>query len=128
MTTALKVVLVLVFGAAGIGKLTDRRGTREEVVAFGIPEPLAGFVAALLPFLELAAAVAIALPATAKWGAIGGLTLLVAYTAAIAVNLLLGRNPDCECFGPLLVTPIGWRPLVRNLILAGAAVLLITRL
>jgi uncharacterized membrane protein YphA (DoxX/SURF4 family) len=128
MTALLKALLVLVFGAAGVGKLTDRKGTREEVAAFGVPAALAPPVAFTLPLLELAVALAIAVPATAPWGVAGGLALLLAYTAAIAVNLLLGRNPACECFGPLLVTPIGWKPLVRNLLLAAAALLLLVRL
>jgi hypothetical protein len=128
MTVLLKSVLVLVFAAAGVGKLTDREGSREEVVAFGVPAALGPPVAAVLPLFEIAVAVAIAVPATARWGASAALALLLLYTAAIGINLLLGRKPECKCFGPLISMPVGWKPLVRNLVLSAAAVLLLLRL
>jgi uncharacterized membrane protein YphA (DoxX/SURF4 family) len=128
VTGLLKALLVLVFAGAGIGKLTDKEGSRDEIAAFGVPAALAAPVARTLPLIEIALAIAIAVPATSRWGAAGGLVLLVAYTAAIAVNMLLGRKPECRCFGAIYALPIGWRALVRNILFSTAAALLLWRL
>jgi uncharacterized membrane protein YphA (DoxX/SURF4 family) len=128
VTGLLKALLVLVFAGAGVGKLTDREGSVEEMRAFGVPGSLAPAVARVLPFAELAVAVAVVVPATSRWGALAGLALLLAYTAAIALNMLLGRKPDCKCFGAIYAMPIGWRALVRNLLFSSAALALFVRL
>ena len=128
MTGLLKALLVLVFAGAGVGKLTDREGSRDEVAAFGVPVALAAPVARTLPFVEMAVAVAIAVPATSRWGAVAGLGLLLLYTAAVALNMLLGRKPECRCFGAIYAQPIGWKALVRNLLFSAAAALLLWRL
>jgi uncharacterized membrane protein YphA (DoxX/SURF4 family) len=128
MTGLLKALLVLLFAGAGVGKLTDQEGSRDEVVAFGVPAALASPVARALPLIELAVALAIAVPATSRWGAGAGLGLLLVYTAAIALNMLLGRRPECRCFGAIYALPIGWKALARNVAFAAVAVLLLWRL
>jgi thiol-disulfide isomerase/thioredoxin len=45
--------------------------------------------------------------------------LLVVFSGAIAVNLALGRRPDCRCFGQLQASRVGSATLVRNGALAG---------
>ncbi|MGH2688452.1 MAG: MauE/DoxX family redox-associated membrane protein [Actinomycetota bacterium] len=127
MTGLLKALLVLVFAGAGIGKLTDREGSVEEMKAFGVPAPLAPAVAWALPFVELAVAVAILVPAISRWGALAGLGLLLSYTAAIALNMALGRKPECKCFGALYALPIGWKALLRNVLFSAAAFALYVR-
>ena len=47
--------------------------------------------------------------------------LLSLFVIAIAANLLLGRRPDCNCFGQIKSTPIGWTTVVRNAVLACGA-------
>jgi uncharacterized membrane protein YphA (DoxX/SURF4 family) len=128
MTGLLKTLLVLVFAGAGVGKLTDKEGSRDEVVAFGVPTALAAPVARTLPLVEIAVAVAIAVPVSSRWGAGAGLGLLLVYTAAIALNMLLGRKPECRCFGAIYALPIGWKALVRNMLFSAAAALLLWRL
>lgn len=128
MTGLLKALLVLVFAAAGVGKLTDKEGSRDEVAAFGVPAVLAAPVVRTLPFVEIAVAAAIAVPATSRWGAMAGLGLLLLYTVAVALNMLLGRKPECRCFGAIYALPIGWKALVRNVLFSSAAALLVWRL
>jgi len=120
-------VLAAVFGVAGIAKLADRAGTRSSLTQFGVPAALAPAGALLLPLVELACAVALVRPNWAWWGAAGALALLAAFVVAIAANLMLGRRPDCHCFGQLHSTPAGWPTLIRNFVLAGAAGLVLWR-
>jgi uncharacterized membrane protein YphA (DoxX/SURF4 family) len=120
-----RLALAGVLGVAGVAKLKDRGGSRRAVVDFGVPERLVTPVASGLPVAELAAA-ALLLPAgTAQWGALLALLLLAFFVAAIAVNLSKGRTPDCHCFGQLHSGPAGWRTLLRNLVLAAGAAIVV---
>jgi len=52
---------------------------------------------------------------------LGAIALLLAFIIAISINLVLGRKPECNCFGQLHSEPIGWPTLARNCILVGFA-------
>src|SRR5687768_9342155 len=117
METALlvgRLGLAAVFLIAGFAKLADRQGTRQAMVDFGVPRVLAAPIGILLPLVEIAIGVALIPAASAWWGAIGALALLLLFVLGIGVNLALGRRPDCRCFGQLHSAPAGWRTLVRD--------------
>jgi peroxiredoxin/uncharacterized membrane protein YphA (DoxX/SURF4 family) len=113
-----RIVLAAVFGVAGIAKLADQTGSRKSMSQFGVPAFLVLAAALLLPLLELAVAVALLRASWAWWGSAGALALLSLFVVAIAVNMMLGRKPDCHCFGQLHSSPAGWATLSRNLVLA----------
>ena len=124
MTFALlvaRVLLAAVFVLAGLAKLADRASSRRALVNFGVPELPATPLAILLPLAELAAGVALLPRASAWWGAIGALALLLLFVLGIGVNLARGRRPNCHCFGQLYSAPIGTSTLVRNAALAAVA-------
>src|SRR5205807_6008418 len=79
----------------------------------------------LLPLAELAVAVALVPPVSAWWGGLGALILLVLFVAGIGYNLAHGRHPDCHCFGQLHSAPAGWPTLIRNLVLAAVAAVVV---
>lgn len=112
-----RLLLAVVFVVAGLAKLADRAGSRKALLDFGVPAMFVAPLAILLPLAELALAVALIPTASAWWGAIGALALLLLFVAAIGYNLAHGRTPDCHCFGQLHSTPAGWPTLIRNLIL-----------
>lgn len=116
-----RVLLAAVFLVAGLAKLADLAGSRQAVRNFGIPGVLAPPLGTLLPLAELAVAVALVLPVSAWWGALGALTLLLLFVVGIGYNLARGRTPDCHCFGQLHSAPAGWPTLIRNLVLAAIA-------
>jgi uncharacterized membrane protein YphA (DoxX/SURF4 family) len=120
-------VLCAVFVTAGVGKLTDRPGTRKAVGEFGAPDWLVSPLALLLPAAELAVAVALLFATTRLAGAAGALVLLGMFSAAVGVSLARGQAPDCHCFGQLHSEPASWKTLVRNALLAGLAVALAER-
>jgi thiol-disulfide isomerase/thioredoxin len=123
----LRVLLAAVFAVAAAGKLADRPGTRAAAESFGAPRGLSRALAAALPLAELSAAGLLLMPSTTRAGALVALALLVVFSVAIAVNLALGRRPDCHCFGQVHSEPVGAATLVRNaaLIAVAACVLII---
>jgi peroxiredoxin len=120
-----RLLLCAVFLVAGLAKLADLPGSRQAMRDFGVPNKLADFFGLLLPLTEIAVAVALVLPLTAWWGGVGALALLLIFVAGIGYNLAQGRTPDCHCFGQLHSAPAGWSTLVRNLVLAGLAGLVV---
>jgi methylamine dehydrogenase accessory protein MauD len=122
-----RLLLAAVFVVAGVAKLADREGSRRSVADFGVPAALAAPLGILLPLVELAVAVALIPTATALWGAVGALALLLLFTIGITANLARGRRPDCRCFGQLHSVPVGPRTLARNGVLAAVAAILVWR-
>ncbi len=119
-----QVVLVMVFATAGIGKLLDPAGSRDALVAFGTPLPLARLAAPVLPILELAIATALAFESTARLGALAAAGLLMLFAGGIANALAHDRAPDCHCFGQFHSAPASGAALARNAVLAAAALAL----
>jgi hypothetical protein len=70
--------------------------------------------------VEVAVAVLLAVPATARAGLVLAVVLLSAFTVAIAAALRRGETASCNCFGRS-TTPMGVRHLVRNALLLTVA-------
>jgi peroxiredoxin len=116
-----QLLLAVVFAVAAVAKLADRPGTRRAIEAFGAPPRSAAAGSLLLPVAELAIAAALVPAATARWGALAAVALLVIFSVAIARTLRAGSAPDCNCFGGLTQTEVGRGTLIRNLLLGGIA-------
>jgi uncharacterized membrane protein YphA (DoxX/SURF4 family) len=114
--------LAVVFLLSGLAKLPRRAEFTSAVRNYElVPDRVGALVGRLLPPVELAAGALLALglgvrPVAALLGA-----FLVVFSSAVAVNLLRGRTIDCGCFGPVAERRITWRTVARNLVLAGAA-------
>src|ERR1700691_4055383 len=113
LVLAVRLLLALVFGVAGVAKLLDLAGSRKSLVNFGLPEFLAKPLGLLLPVAELMCAIALIPDRFAQWGASGIAALLVVFIVGISVVLAQGRRPDCHCFGQLHSTPVGSGTLLR---------------
>ena len=116
-----RLVLALIFVVAGLAKLADLAGSRQALRDFGVPAVLANPLGVLLPVAELAVAVALVPTVSAWWGALGALVLLLLFVVGIGSNLARGRHPDCHCFGQLHSAPASWPTLIRNVVLAAVA-------
>jgi peroxiredoxin/uncharacterized membrane protein YphA (DoxX/SURF4 family) len=116
-----RLLLCVVFLIAGLAKLADLAGSRQALRDFGVPARLADPFGLLLPVAELVVVVALIPPVSSWWGALGALVLLLLFVGGISYNLARGRHPDCHCFGQLHSAPAGWSTLIRNLVLAAVA-------
>ena len=121
----LRLLLVVVFAVAGVAKLLDRAGSRKALEEFGVPPRLSGAGGLLLPLAEIAVAVALLFPQSARWGALAGAALLGIFVVGIANAIRQGRAPDCHCFGQVHSEPAGPKALVRNVVLAGLAAVVV---
>ncbi len=120
-----RLVLTAVFIVSGVGKLADLPGSRKATAGFGVPERLVPTAAVLLPIAELIVAAALLFTASARWGGLGGLALLILFIGVIGFNLARGRTPDCHCFGQLHSEPIGWSTIIRNVALSAVAAFIV---
>ena len=79
-------------------------------------------MAFLLPPVEFVVGVGLLVDGSARIAGAAAAGLLLAFSAAITVNLAQGRRPDCHCFGKLHSATAGGSALARNLLLTAAAV------
>jgi len=113
-------MLAAVLAAAGTAKLRAPRTTTASFEALGLPA--AGFLARLVPHLEVAAGAALVI--VPRVGAVVAAILLVAFTAVVAVAVRRGVDAGCACFGAPTSRPVSATELARNaglLALAAAA-------
>lgn len=122
---AARLILAAVFLLAGATKVADPAGTRKALRNFGVPGVLAKPGMILLPLAELLTAVLLIPISTMWYGAWAALILLGVFLLAVGLAMALGRKPDCHCFGQLHSSPVGWATLVRNVVLAACAGLLV---
>jgi len=123
----IRIFLAAVFALAGIGKLLDLEGSEKAVKGFGVNEELAKPLAIFLPAAELLIALAL-LPVSTSWlGAIGGFTLLAIFIGGMIWQMAKGNAPDCHCFGAIHSEPVSKKSLIRNLVFAILAFILVAR-
>jgi len=120
-----RLFLAAIFTLAGVGKLLDLKGSEKAVKEFGTPEELAKFFAIGLPFAEIVFAVCLLFVETAWIGAVGALLLLLSFIGGMIWHLAQGTAPDCHCFGAIHSEPISKKSLIRNVIFAVLALILI---
>ncbi|MDF1585620.1 MauE/DoxX family redox-associated membrane protein [Marinimicrococcus flavescens] len=116
-----------IFGAAAVTKLAALEPFAGVVRNYRLlPEAAVRPVALGLPVLELLLAAGLLVPATSRAAAGGVAVLLLAFAAAMAVNIRRGRvNIDCGCFMTVLRQRLSWGLVVRNLLLVLLALPLI---
>ena len=116
-----RLVLFGVFLTAAVGKLADRRGTRQAIADFGVPNGFTKYLVVLLPATELAIATLLIVGPWVQWAALAAVVMLALFIVTIVVNLMQGRTPNCHCFGQLHSKPIGWSIVLRNAFFASMA-------
>jgi uncharacterized membrane protein YphA (DoxX/SURF4 family) len=101
---AAELVARLILGGAFIfaagAKIADPPAFAHEIFNFRlIPESLVNAAALWLPWVEMLAGLALVLGIWRKMSAVLLGALLVAFVAALSINLARGRAVDCGCFG-----------------------------
>lgn len=115
---------VILFTAAQ-HKFSDHLRFQAQLDAYGLlPAALLPVMARLLPWMEALIFVTLLLPSSRSTAAVMAAALFAVYAAAMAVNLLRGRHDiDCGCGGA--PQALSWWLVLRNLVLAGFALVLV---
>ena len=95
-----RVVLAVVFGWAGLSKITDSAASVRAVRAYRVlPEALARPVGYGLPLLEIALAALLLAGLGTRLCAVVAAVLLVVFLAGMTSAAVRGLSIDCGCFG-----------------------------
>jgi hypothetical protein len=123
---ALRASLALLLAAAAWHKLGDLGRFRAVVAAYDLlPSSSVVAAATVAALVEAALAASLVFGVGVRFAGPGAAALMLVYAAAIFVNVRRGRTDiDCGCMGPASRVPLGPLLVARNLVLAGAAVLL----
>lgn len=121
LSLAVRLTMAGVFLTGGLHQWRDRAMFAAIVEGYALlPRRLVTPVATLLPLAEMAAGFLLLWPATGGHGALAGLGLLGAVSAAVVINLLRGRRDiDCGCGGASGDQTLSWALVARNGVLAG---------
>ncbi|NOT48705.1 MAG: redoxin domain-containing protein [Acidobacteria bacterium] len=121
----IRLILFGVFAVAGISKLLDPKGSAKAMREFGTPEEFSKFFAYALPFAEIVFAICLLFTSMSWLGAVGALILLLSFIGGMIWQIAQGRAPDCHCFGQIHSEPVGKKSLIRNIVFALLALVLI---
>ena len=113
------IVLGVAFLVAGGTKIAAGLGWPAQARELGAPS----WAIPTLPWVEIVVGALLVTQFARRPAAIVAAGLLVAFTVLILVRLRQGRRPPCACFGAWSTRPIGWRDVVRNVVLLALAVL-----
>lgn len=113
--------LALILLGAAWHKLSEPNMFLSALAAYRLlPQGLLDVAARGIPLLEIALGAGLLVPATRSLALVGVALLMLGYALAIGINLARGRSYiDCGCGGA--AHPLSWGLLVRNGILAAAA-------
>jgi hypothetical protein len=115
------VLLGAVFVVAAVSKIVAGTAWVTQARELGAPTP----VATALPGVELVLGALLVAGIAAPIPAVLAALLLVAFSVAIARQLVDGRHPPCACFGAWSQRPLGEGHLLRNAVLIVLALIAI---
>lgn len=111
--------LATVFLLAGLGKLSRRSDFVRAVRNYKLlPDRYASRVGHALPLVEVLGGLLLMTGLATPVVAAVLVVLLLAFTGAVAVNLVRGRRIDCGCDGGVAERRISWITVARDLTLA----------
>ncbi len=107
-------VIAFVFLKAGLTKLRDPTRFGQAVRNYPlVREAAARLITRLIPFLEVAVGLLLALGVATEGAALAASGLLLGFTAAVLTALTRGLAIDCGCFGGAPMPVSGWT-VARN--------------
>lgn len=117
--------IAILLASAGAHKLRDLRRFDEIFAAYGVMPAITKLrLSRLLPFLEIGLAAGMLINVSRPYAGVAVIALMLAYAAAIAINLRRGRRDlACGCGGPDDRRTIAPWMVWRNIVVSAAAVI-----
>jgi len=124
---SLGLALSLLFAGAAWHKVSDLRGFEAALRGYDLlPARTVPIASKLLPLVETSIALGLVYGPTRPAAAGAAISILLLYSASIALNLARGRRDiDCGCFAAPSRAPLNGWLLARNLALAAASYALV---
>ena len=115
---------------AGVAKLGDPTQFAIEIGNYRLLEPIAPWLAVILPFIEIVLGVVL-IAGPRPWrraSALALMGLLAVFTVAVVTVVARGINVDCGCFGGQS-GPVTWTTVIRDvtLLLVSSVILILER-
>jgi uncharacterized membrane protein YphA (DoxX/SURF4 family) len=122
-TLLARLLLATVWLTAGFSKLAQDGQSRSEAIEdfHVLPRSAAQMFGIMLPWIELSLGALLLIGMWLPYAAGVSAVLLVLFSLAISINLLKGRDVECNCFGQLGQARISWAAVARNVALLAAA-------
>jgi hypothetical protein len=114
----LRIALGGLFLFAGAAKLGDPTQFAIEIGNYRLLEPLAPYLAVMLPYIEILLGIAL-IVGPRPWRRASALALcglLAVFTVAVVTVVVRGINVDCGCFGGQS-GPVTWTTVIRDVTL-----------
>ena len=119
-----RLTLAAFFVPSGIRKLRNQQSFTQGVLEYRVlPTSLARPIGYILPWTELALGLALIVGVALPMAGIAASVLVVSFIAAVTVNLRLGREIQCNCYGIAGTATIGLGTIVRNGLLLGLSII-----
>ncbi|PKL90649.1 MAG: DoxX family protein [Candidatus Goldiibacteriota bacterium HGW-Goldbacteria-1] len=121
----LKLALGFIFVVASVGKIIDPAGFANDVYSYVIlPSVFVPFFASVAPWVEFIAGILLMLDIMPRSNALIINAMLVAFIAAIAIDIYRGIEISCGCFDFLFPEEeIGINTIIRDIIMLAGGVI-----
>jgi len=119
--------IALVLISSGVIKIIDA-GSLITVLTSAFPfvnENIQIAIASLLPLIEMLTGILLLLKIKKKEAMLAAVILFSAFTLFAVYGFIFGIEEDCGCFGNVVESSFGWGMIVRNLIFALIAFLIL---
>ncbi len=114
-TIAARLAVAAVFVWAAVPKLLDPAGFAEDIANYHLlPDAAVGYVAAIVPLVELVVAGALITGLEARGAALVAAAMLAVFTFAMGQAMARGIDLSCGCFGSATTARVGWGSIARN--------------
>jgi uncharacterized membrane protein YphA (DoxX/SURF4 family) len=124
-----RIAVGLVMLAAALGKIGDPGAFSSQIHHFHLtPIGAENLIAAVLPWIELVAGLALVLGPYARSAAWLSAALMIVFTVAVGSAVARKLDIECGCFGTADATHVGGVKLAENLLITGAALVASLRL
>lgn len=110
-----RLVLGTMFLLAAVSKAANPSGFANEIANYKIlPEIIINFMAIVLPWIELVAALFIIMGIRLKSSALILSVLIIVFNTAIIIAMAKGLNINCGCHTKVMAEMVGWRKISEN--------------
>ena len=109
-----RLCLALPLLLAGVAKLRGLSGSKQTMLALGVPSRLIAPVAVAVAMVEVLIGFGLIWTRTAGWAGLAAAFLMVAFSLVVGRALAAGQRVRCHCFGNLTASTVGAKTLARN--------------